>query len=105
MRPNPDLDIEAAITELGVGEALISLLDAKGRPGITQRAWMLAPGSRIGPATETERAAVRAGSPLAAKYDKPIDRDSAYELLAKRAQGETAESTPRSEEHTSELQS
>lgn len=88
MRPNPGLDLEAAITELGVGEALVSLLDEKGRPGVTQRAWMLAPASRIGPATEAERAALRAASPLGTKYDKPIDRESAYEALAARVQGD-----------------
>lgn len=85
MRSNPDLDITAAITELGVGEALISMLDEKGRPGVTQRGWMVAPGSRIGPATEVERQAVRQGSLLAGKYDKAVDRESAYELLQKRA--------------------
>src|SRR5690606_22341175 len=55
MRPNPGLDIEAAITELGVGEALVSLLDEKGRPNPAERAWLVAPGSRIGPATDAER--------------------------------------------------
>ncbi|MCL7133636.1 helicase HerA-like domain-containing protein, partial [Escherichia coli] len=59
MRPNPGLDIEAAITELGVGEALVSLLDAKGRPMPTERAWIVPPGSRIGPATDAERQALR----------------------------------------------
>ncbi len=72
MRPNPGLDIEAAITELGVGEALVSLLDAKGRPTPTERAWILAPGSRIGPATDSERAALRRAMPLAAKYEQTV---------------------------------
>jgi len=85
MRPNPGLDIEAAITELGVGEALVSLLDAKGRPMPTERAFIVPPASRIGPATDTERQALRQGSPLAAKYEKAIDRESAYEVLAGRA--------------------
>ena len=85
MRPNPGLDIEAAITELGVGEALVSLLDAKGRPMPTERAWIVPPGSRIGPATDAERQALRQGSPMSAKYDKAIDRESAYEVLAGRA--------------------
>src|SRR3546814_3755494 len=62
MRPNPGLDIEAAITELGVGEALVSLLDVKGRPGITERVWMMAPGSRIGPATDADRKSTRLNS-------------------------------------------
>ncbi|MFJ1303034.1 helicase HerA-like C-terminal domain-containing protein [Pseudomonadota bacterium AL_CKDN230030165-1A_HGKHYDSX7] len=85
MRPNPGLDIEAAITELGVGEALVSLLDAKGRPTPTERAWILPPGSRIGPATAAERQAVRQGMPLAAKYEQSVDRESAYEVLVQRA--------------------
>ncbi len=85
MRPNPGLDIEAAITELGVGEALVSLLDAKGRPAPTERAWVMAPGSRIGPATESERQALRAASMLGGKYEQAIDRESAYEILQKRA--------------------
>ncbi|NYT85646.1 helicase HerA-like C-terminal domain-containing protein [Pollutimonas harenae] len=92
MRPNPGLDIEAAITELGVGEALVSLLDAKGRPTVTERVWMMAPGSRIGPATEAERQAIRSASLLGGKYDKTIDRESAYEVLEKRAGGAVAES-------------
>ena len=85
MRPNPGLDIEAAITELGVGEALVSLLDAKGRPSPTERAWILPPGSRIGPASAAERQAVRQGMPLAAKYEQSVDRESAYEVLVQRA--------------------
>ncbi|ALM82039.1 helicase HerA-like domain-containing protein [Bordetella sp. N] len=87
MRPNPGLDLEAAITDLGVGEALVSLLDEKGRPGMTQRAWILPPGSRIGPCSAEERQALRAGSPLAGKYDQAIDRVSAYEVLTQRAMG------------------
>ncbi len=86
MRPNPGLDIAAAITELGVGEALVSLLDEKGRPGVTERAWMVAPGSRIGPATEAERQAIRSASLVAGKYERAIDRESAYEILQKRAE-------------------
>ncbi|MCB5362856.1 DUF853 domain-containing protein [Pusillimonas sp. CC-YST705] len=86
MRPNPGLDIAAAITELGVGEALVSLLDEKGSPGVTERAWMAAPGSRIGPATAEERQALRASSLVAGKYERLIDRESAYEILQKRAE-------------------
>jgi len=88
MRPNPGLDIEAAITELGVGEALVSLLDDKGRPTPTERAWIMAPGSRIGPATDAERQALRQENTLAAKYEKTIDRESAYEVLMARASGD-----------------
>ncbi|HWL29393.1 MAG TPA: helicase HerA-like domain-containing protein, partial [Burkholderiaceae bacterium] len=90
MRPNPGLDIVGAITELGVGEALVSMLDAKGTPSPTERVWMLAPGSRIGPATDAERQALRAASLLGGKYDKAIDRESAYETLQKRIAAQTA---------------
>ncbi|MER1966387.1 helicase HerA-like domain-containing protein [Castellaniella sp. GW247-6E4] len=89
MRPNPGLDVEAAITELAVGEALVSLLDASGRPTPTERVWLHAPGSRIGPVSDAERQALRAASMLGGKYDRTIDRESAYEVLTKRAQGET----------------
>ena len=86
MRPNPGLDVVAAITELGVGEALISLLDEKGRPSPTERAWMAAPGSRIGPATEAERRQLASASLMAGKYQQAVDRESAYEILLKRAE-------------------
>src|SRR5690606_22625731 len=65
--------------------ALVSMLDAKGRPMPTERVWMLAPGSRIGPATDAERQAVRAASMLGGKYEQIVDRESAYEILRKRA--------------------
>ncbi|CAM5212834.1 hypothetical protein CDEF62S_06310 [Castellaniella defragrans] len=90
MRPNPGLDIEAAITELAVGEALVSLLDAKGQPSPTQRVWMLAPGSRIGPISAADRHALIAASPVAGKYDQALDRESAYEVLTARAQSPQA---------------
>jgi DNA helicase HerA-like ATPase len=85
MRPNPGLDIEKAILELGVGEALVSLLDEKGTPGITERAWMLAPGSQIGPITPDERRAVMSQSVVAGVYEKEVDRESAFEKLRDRA--------------------
>ena len=85
MRANPALDTEKVITELGVGEALISFLDEKGRPGIVERAFVLPPASRIGPITPDERKAVMAQSPVKGAYDVPVDRDSAYEKLAARA--------------------
>ncbi|MBV2179606.1 MAG: DUF853 domain-containing protein [Castellaniella sp.] len=90
MRPRPGLDIEAAITELAVGEALVSLLDAKGQPVPTARVWMAAPGSRIGPATPDERQALRSASQVGGKYDQVMDRESAYEILQRRAQGPDA---------------
>ena len=81
MRPNPGLDIGAAITELAVGEALVSLLDAKGRPCPTERVFVLPPGSQIGPITPEQRKALVAGSLVAGVYEKAVDRESAYEKL------------------------
>ncbi|MGG4773979.1 DUF853 family protein [Alcaligenaceae bacterium 429] len=86
MRPNQGLDIEAAITELGVGEALVSMLDAKGIPTPTERVWMYAPGSRIGPASDAEKKQILAASLFGLKYDTSIDRESAYEVLTKQEQ-------------------
>ncbi|HEY3584834.1 MAG TPA: helicase HerA-like domain-containing protein [Casimicrobiaceae bacterium] len=85
MRANPALDTEKAITELGVGEGLVSFLDEKGRPNIVQRAFILPPASRIGAIGTDERKAVLEKSPIKGVYDTPVDRDSAYEKLAKRA--------------------
>ncbi|AZV93094.1 helicase HerA-like C-terminal domain-containing protein [Kerstersia gyiorum] len=85
MRPNPGLDITAAITELAVGEALVSLLDEQGRPGVTQRAWICAPGSQIGPIPVMQRQALRQASQMDLRYGQAVDRESAYEILAARA--------------------
>ena len=85
MRQKPGLDIATAITELAVGEALVSLLDAKGRPGITERVYVLPPGSQIGPITPAQRQALLAGSLVAGVYEKAVDRESAYEKLNARA--------------------
>ena len=90
MRPNPRLDIERVILELGVGEALVSLLDAAGTPGVTQRAWMLAPGSQIGPITPDERRRLIDSSVVAGVYEKEVDRQSALELLKARAEAAAA---------------
>jgi len=87
MRPNPKLDIGKSILELATGEALVSFLDAKGSPGVTERAWVLAPGSRIGPITPDERRKLVADSIVAGRYDKAVDRESAFEMLAARAGG------------------
>lgn len=108
MRPNPGLDIERVILELGVGEALVSLLDAAGTPGVTQRAWMLAPGSQIGPITPEERRRLIDGSVVAGVYEKEVDRESAVELLKARAEagvaaapaGQPPRPAPRSEAPT-----
>ena len=93
MRANPKIDTEKAITELAVGEALVSFLDEKGRPSAVERAFILPPASRIGPATVDERQRVIAASGLGGVYDKPIDRDSAYERLKGRAAA-SASATP-----------
>ena len=90
MRPNPELDIEQTITELGVGEALVSLLDASGTPSITRRAWINAPGSRIGPITPEERRQLIESSVVAGVYEKEVDRESAMEILRARTQGGAA---------------
>jgi uncharacterized protein len=92
MRQKPGLDIEKAITELAVGEALVSFLDEKGRPSVTERVYVLPPGSRIGPITAAQRQALLAGSLVAGVYEKAVDRESAYEKLKGRA--ETAPGAP-----------
>lgn len=78
-RPNPNFKTEDIITELGVGEALVSFLDAEGRPGVVERAFILPPQSLMGTITEEQRHAVMEKSELGAKYDQQIDRESAYE--------------------------
>lgn len=83
-RENPAFDTESVITDLGVGEALVSTLDAKGRPQMVQRTLIRPPSSRLGPATDAERAAVMKNSPVAGQYDELIDRESAYEILEER---------------------
>ncbi len=85
MRQKPGLDIETAITELAVGEALVSLLDAKGRPSVTERVYVIPPGSQIGPITPQQRQALIAGSLVAGAYEKTVDRESAFEKLKARA--------------------
>ncbi|RPH41169.1 MAG: DUF853 family protein, partial [Burkholderiales bacterium] len=85
MRANPKFDAEVAISELGVGEALVSFLDEKGRPNIVERAFVVPPGTRIGPVNDAERSALLAGSVVAGIYDETVDRESAYERLRERA--------------------
>jgi DNA helicase HerA-like ATPase len=84
-RPNPDFDCAKAITQLGVGEALVSTLEAKAVPSMVQRTLIRPPASRLGPITPQERSKLVAESPVAGQYDKTIDRESAFELLQKRA--------------------
>jgi len=86
LRDNPDLDEETVITELGVGEALVSCLDAKGRPSVVERAFIVPPQSQLGPITAQQRAAIMQDSLLGKHYENSVDRESAYELLKARAQ-------------------
>jgi uncharacterized protein len=94
MRANPGLDIETAITELAVGEALVSLLDEKGRPSVTQRVFVIPPGSQIGPITPEQRQALIAGSLVAGVYEKVVDRESAYERLKGRVAASPTAAAP-----------
>ena len=110
MRSNPELDMEAAITELAVGEALVSFLDDKGRPQVTQRAFIVPPGSQIGPINNTQRRALLANSLVAGVYEEAVDRESAYEVLMARAAQEaspatdnTAPDTPSSSNSSNQL--
>ena len=94
MRANPGLSIEQVIGELGVGEALVSLLDEQGRPTVTERALVIPPGSRVGALTTDERAKLIAASPLAGHYEQAIDRESAYERLKARVETPAPSTAP-----------
>jgi DNA helicase HerA-like ATPase len=93
-RVNPDFDTADAIQALGVGEALVSLLDEKGAPGVVQQTLIRPPVSRMGPATAAERTALMAQSPVRELYDETRDRDSAHERLQARAERQAAEAPP-----------
>ena len=99
-RENPAFDAKEVITDLGVGEALVSTLDEKGAPGVVQRTLIRPPSSRLGPATEAERKAEMENSPVLGIYDEAIDRESAYEILLKREEeaAEAAEKLAKEEE-------
>ncbi len=97
-RPNPKLDTAKVITELAKGEALVSFLQADGTPGIVERALICPPCARLGPVTPEERRAVIAASPVAGKYDKPLDAESAFEVLQARAQQAAAPAAPQQAE-------
>lgn len=90
-RANPAINVETAITELGVGEALVSFLDEKGIPTPVARTYICPPSGRVGPATDTERAQVMRASAVAGYYEKTVDRESAYEILKARAREESAQ--------------
>ena len=91
MRANPKLKVETAITELGVGEALVSFLDEQGRPCMVERALIVPPGSRLGPITAAERQAAIQGAVIYGHYEQAVDRESAYEKLKGRAQARQGE--------------
>lgn len=94
-RPNPAFDSLAVLTELGIGEALVGTLQDKGTPAMVERVLIAPPQSRIGPLSEAERVALIRTSPLAGRYDKPIDRESAYEvLMARKALAPTEQAAP-----------
>jgi uncharacterized protein len=97
-RANPAFDTEQVITQLGVGEALVSTLDEKGIPGIVEQTLIRPPCSRMGTVTPEERGSAIAASPLAGRYDQATDRDSAYEVLRKRADDELAAAARRQAE-------
>src|SRR5574340_929517 len=94
MRDNPELDEASVITELGVGEALVSCLDEQGRPGIVERAFIVPPQAQIGPISDAERNAAIQNSLLAGFYDRAVDRESAYEILKGRAAAKPAAAQP-----------
>ena len=98
-RPNPTFDTLSVLTELGTGEALVGTLQEKGTPEVVQRVLVAPPQSRIGPLSEAERKALIASSPLLGRYDKPVDRESAYEvLMARKELGPAEQTAPAAEE-------
>lgn len=100
-RDNPAFSTEQAIREVGVGEAVTSLLQAKGVPGIVERTLIRPPSSQLGPISDAQRRAVMATSGLSGKYDQPFDRESAFEILRDRADKAAAEAQAREEARTS----
>ena len=100
-RANPKINTGEAITQLGVGEALVSFLDTKGVPGMVERVYIRPPGCRLGPVSDDERAEIMRSSGLRAKYEKDIDRESAYEILTQKAEKRArAEAADEAEEKT-----
>ena len=91
MRQNPKLDIETSITELAVGEALVSFLDEKGRPSVTERVYVLPPASQIGPISAEQRKTLINGSIVAGVYEKVVDRESAFEAIKGRTSSRMAD--------------
>jgi hypothetical protein len=97
-RPNPKLKTAQVITELGVGEALVSFLEDKGSPSIVERTLICPPAGRLGPVSAEERKAIINKSPVRGQYDTTIDRESAYEKLQKQTQEKMAEAQQQAEE-------
>ena len=95
-RGNPKINVETVIGELGVGEALVSFLDAKGTPGIVERAFIYPPHSQIGPITPDQRLAIVKHSSFYGHYEKTVDRESAYETLKARTETSRTETSPAS---------
>lgn len=93
-RQNPELDAAAVIKELGVGEALVSMLAEDGSPRVVERCWIAPPRSRVGPITAAERRDVVENGPIFGKYDTPVDRESAFEMLARRGAGAASRPIP-----------
>jgi predicted extracellular nuclease len=89
-RENPKVDTEKAITELGVGEVLISMLDEKGVPTVVDRAFVVPPVGHIGPVTAEQRSQLMNTSLVAGVYETPVDRESAFEILQQKAQEKAA---------------
>ncbi|KIT15914.1 helicase HerA-like domain-containing protein [Jannaschia aquimarina] len=100
-RENPRFEVEDAIRDVGVGEAVTSLLERKGIPGIAERTLIRPPASQLGPISAAERAEIVQSSPIAGKYEAEVDRESAFEVLAKRAEA-AAEEAARAEEEEEE---
>ncbi len=102
MRDNPDLDEAATITELGVGEALVSFLDEKGRPGVVERAFIVPPQGQIGPVSDAQRRQLMQNSLVAGAYDKTVDRESAHEILKARANQAAEAAAPQAQNEQAE---
>jgi DNA helicase HerA-like ATPase len=90
-RPNPSFKVEDVITQLGVGEALVSVLDDEGTPTVVERAMIVPPHGQIGAITDAQRAAILSSSVIAGHYEKEVDRESAYEMLKARAAADEAD--------------
>ena len=102
-RANPDFDTAEVITQVGVGEALVSTLEKKGMPSVVQRTLIRPPSSQLGPITDAERVSVMNRSPVAGIYEAHLDRDSAFEMLAERAE-RAAEEARQAEEAAAKLE-